>query len=489
MDGQTALAYIRVSVVGNRAARGRFESPDLQRASIDACAHQHGLTVTDEIQDLNRSGGTLTRPGLQKALQAVKHGEADGIMVARSDRASRRALDGLGLIDELARMGSWIIAADGSIDSTTRTGRMATTMNLAMAQSEYERFKEQTAEIHRRAILEKGRHMGPAPFGYQRGPDGRLAIHPEESAVVRVIFEHRADQMGWATLARLLQDQGVRRRDGRVLSALQLRRMVARRVYLGEASHGELCKPDAHPAILEEPLWQAANRAFPAVRSAPSSERRVAESLLRGLLRCSGCRFVLKRQPQPSGKVRWLCRSLAAEKTSSHVCASPARIRQAQSADVEEAVVEAFFDLAAEQGVARSGEEVDVAVLERAVADAEAMLDELSSLDVRRELGAARWAAMVADARKAADEAERELATGRLKARRSVTTDERTLRQAWALMDPGEKATALRSIVQAVMVDPGDAPAVERVHVLPVWVDVDLPRRGSTFDVRPWQPD
>lgn len=487
MDGQTALAYIRVSVVGDRAARGRFESPDLQRAAIDAWCAPQNVSVVDEIQDLNRSGGTLTRPGLQQALGAIRTGQADGIVVARSDRASRRALDGLGLIDELHRMGSWIAAADGSIDSTTRTGRMATTMNLAMAQSEYERYREQSAEVHRRAILEKGRHMGPAPFGYERDSDGRLTIHPEQAAVVRLIFERRSDGAGWAAIARDLQAQGVRRPDGRVLSALQLQRMVARRVYLGEASHGEHVKQGAHPAILDEALWSAAKRAAPAVRAGPNTTRKVPESLLRGLLRCAGCRFVLKRQPQPSGKVRWLCRTLATEKRASHTCTSPALIRQAESSDVERAVVARFFDLAAGRAVEQTTTADDLAALEREATDAEGLLDELSSLDVRRELGAERWSKMVSEARADRDGAQRALATAR--ARSATTTgDVATLRDAWDGMTGDEKAEALRSIVQAVMVVAGDLPAVERVHVLPVWVDVDVPRRGATFDVRPWLP-
>lgn len=57
-----AIAYVRVSEVGNRAARGRFESPDLQRVAIDQWAEARGIRIVEEVHDLNRSGGTLTRP-------------------------------------------------------------------------------------------------------------------------------------------------------------------------------------------------------------------------------------------------------------------------------------------------------------------------------------------------------------------------------------------------------------------------------------------
>jgi DNA invertase Pin-like site-specific DNA recombinase len=63
-----------------------------------------GIEVVDEIRDLNRSGGHLTRPGLEQAMGLVPT-LADGIVVARGDRASRRALDGLGLLDQLEKAG------------------------------------------------------------------------------------------------------------------------------------------------------------------------------------------------------------------------------------------------------------------------------------------------------------------------------------------------------------------------------------------------
>jgi DNA invertase Pin-like site-specific DNA recombinase len=481
--GQRAIAYVRVSVVGDRAARGRFESPDMQRAAIDAWARPRAVQIVREVRDLNRSGGTLTRPGLTDALGLLRDGAADGIVVARSDRASRRTLDGLGLIEDLERGGWWIAAADGTIDTTSRAGRMATTMFFAAAQNEYERYREQSAESHRRAIVERGRHMGPAPLGYARDSDGRLVPHPDLSWVPGHVFARRAAGAGWVTISRELDERGVRTPDGRHVSPHLLRRMVRRRVYVGEARHGEYRTHDAHPPLVTEGMWLAANRAQPAVASAPAVHRVHAESLLRGLLRCAGCRYALKRVPDRGGE-RWVCRTGTSERAATHDCAAPALLSQRAAADVERHVIDWFLHEAAGARGGRT-DDTDTGPLEDAVRAAESTLDELSSLDVRRALGADRWSALVAEARGELDAARGRLADAAAPPHRAVVVAD--LADVWPVMPPDVRGDALRSVIQAVIVHGRAGPIDGRVRVVAVWEPTDLPRRGSrNFTARPW---
>lgn len=483
MDGGRAIAYLRVSVVGDRAARGRLESPDLQLDAIRAWCASRKVEVVEVVRDLNRSGGTLTRPGLEEALRLVKEGAADGIVVARSDRASRRTVDGLGLIDKLDGLGAWIAAADGTIDTTDRVARLATTMMFAMAEHELERYREQSAVIHERAIVEKGRHMGPAPFGYIRDERGRLAPDPEREEVVREVFRRRADGAGWVTLARDLEQRGVRHRNGTRITSSLLRRMVTRRTYVGEAYHGAHVHADAHPPLVDPLLWAAANRVVPAVRSSPSTGRAHPESLLRGLLRCAGCRYALKRLPTRAGKMRWVCRARMTGLSATHDCAEQAVVRASEAEALEALVVERFFALAVGEAVERGEGQADGA---GAVAAAEATLDELSSLELRRELGAKRWARMVADARSQLEQASRTLAREQARAR-TAGADAATLTALWEQAPLASRQEFLRGMIQAVMVT-ADGPLVDRVHVIPAWEPIDVPRKGGDFLARPWRP-
>ncbi|MGO9961360.1 MAG: recombinase family protein [Solirubrobacteraceae bacterium] len=343
MNGRTALAYIRVSVVGDRAKRGRFESPDLQRAAIDAWCQARAIEVVDEIRDLNRSGGHLTRPGLEQAMGLVPT-LADGIVVARGDRASRPALDGLGLLDQLEKAGGWIAGADGTIDTSTRTATMATTMHLAMAESELERYRETSAVAHQCAIVDKGRHMGGTPFGYRRDADKRLVIHEPPSKWVKWIFEQRAGGRGWASMSRELTERGVRQGTGRKLTHHMLRRMVTHRVYLG---HGKDVHPAAHPALIDPVLFEAANRVLPG--APPRRAGRV--NVIGGLPRCAGCSYVLKPLITRAGDYRWLCRTRLAEQSATYECPAPARIRGSEHDALKRLVVDAAKKFAASVGV------------------------------------------------------------------------------------------------------------------------------------------
>jgi site-specific DNA recombinase len=476
MERRKVIAYIRQSV--NRT--GRDDSPQVQREQIRAYANANGWDVVDEYIDINRSAKNLTRPGMVAARRQLADRGAEGIVVARGDRASRKTLDALNLIDELERAEQFIAAADGSIDTSDRMRRMATTMNFAMAQSEWERYREQSAVFHRRAVLEKGRHMGPAAFGYLRDHDGRLTPDPARAKWVRHVFQRRAEGTGWVQISRELAAAKVTQANDRALNPHLLRRMVRHRVYLGEASHGEHVRVDAHPALIDEALWAAARRAAPTVQSSRHDAQAV-EPLLRGLLRCGGCRYVLKRLPTKQGGNRWRCRTITAERSATHECDAPAKLTALEAVQVEQAVVRAFMGLAAGAHAERREDTADVGALERRAADAEALLDELSSLQVRRELGAARWSKLVKEAREDVQVAHRELAAARAHRPAVAGAAVTTLERLWDGMTPTERQDALRSIVQAVMVMTDGT-----IDVVPVWEVAELPRKGALFSPVPW---
>src|SRR5581483_8064225 len=99
MSQQRAIAYLRVSIVGDREVRGTLESPKLQRQAITAWADRNGVEIVGEVEDKNASGLKFTRPGLERALEQATSSNA-GVLVAYGDRYARNTELGLRLLRE-----------------------------------------------------------------------------------------------------------------------------------------------------------------------------------------------------------------------------------------------------------------------------------------------------------------------------------------------------------------------------------------------------
>lgn len=111
---------------------------DAQRATVAGYAERKGLTIVSEYCDEGVSAKSLKgRPAALAALEAVRTGEAAGLLVAKMDRLSRSVVDGAGLM-ERARQEDWTLHfADLDIDTSTPAGEMAA--NIIVSGSQYER--------------------------------------------------------------------------------------------------------------------------------------------------------------------------------------------------------------------------------------------------------------------------------------------------------------------------------------------------------------
>ena len=367
------IGYVRVSRVGGREGES-FISPDVQKEKIAKHADLHGHSVVDVVVELDASGGRDDRPKFQETLERIERGETDGVIVARLDRFVRSVAGAVRALERIKDAQAMLVSVDDGWDTSTAMGKFGLHLSLALGELELDRVKETWAVAQERAIR-RGVHFAPTPpFGYRRGAGGKLEPVAETAKLVGEVFRRRAGGESLTALAGFLNDADVGGPKGSIQwNAGAVKRLLQNRAYVGEAYYGSLAQPEAHPAIATQAEFEAAQWS----RLAPSRLREPEGALLAGLLRCAGCRRAMQRtvaQPSSNGQPGsrdYRCR----RHFTSGTCPSSGAAR----ADaIEDFVVAAFFEALGPKGV-----------LARAVADT-AALDE---------------------ARRLADEAERELTT------------------------------------------------------------------------------
>jgi site-specific DNA recombinase len=281
--------YIRVSRVNGRGGEN-FISPRVQRDKIQTFAKLHGHKVVAWHEDLDEPGSKSSRSGFQAAIERVETGKTDGIAVAKLDRFARSVADAAGAIRRIRDAGGELLSVEDNFDSSTPMGKFAMHMLLALGELELDRIRENWSTAQRLAV-ERGVHVASrAPTGYKRGDGGRLELVKKDAAAVAEAFRRRSGGASLSELAQLFMERKVRGPyDNSYWTVAAVSKLLQNPVYLGEARSGRYRKKDAHPAIVSKKEWQSAQSTH-SLSPLKSSDG----ALLSGLLRCAGCRYVLK---------------------------------------------------------------------------------------------------------------------------------------------------------------------------------------------------
>ena len=122
----------------------------------------------------------------------------------------------------------------------------------------------------------------------------------------------------------------------------------------------------------------------------------------------------------------------------------------------------------------------------RARVDAEHVLDDVSTLKMRKTLGPERWDKLLREASASLEAAKIEETRAQIR--------KRVNRHVWLSdvfdhLSPEEQRGELRTLVRCVMVEAGEGPLADRVHVLPADGPVELPRQGVVSVARRWTPE
>jgi site-specific DNA recombinase len=168
--------------------RDSFEKEIAGWSDIDQpVRHFEDVAVSGDSDFSSRSGG-------RRSLEVVESGLVDVLLIWKIDRISRMgAIGGFEAFKPLIKNKVRVFSIQEpwlkDIDITTPMGEMMLSQMFIVARIERENIIQRVqAGVERRAL----RNIyggGRPPFGYDKSEDGKLVIHPQQTAVVKLIFD------------------------------------------------------------------------------------------------------------------------------------------------------------------------------------------------------------------------------------------------------------------------------------------------------------
>jgi len=203
------------------------------------------------------SGDTIAgRPVFRQVLnKEVPTGQYRGIIINEVSRLGRGDMEDAGRIYKaIVKYSLLIVTPHKTYDPTNRADLRQLRFELFLSREEFELIRER---------LEDGRDhkakQGYAPcylatLGIE-SYRGRIMIVPEEAALVKEIFEMRAERKGYGEIADILNQRGLITKRGTRYHHSTIKRIIANRRYIGKATWRGKEYDSQSPAIVPQDLW------------------------------------------------------------------------------------------------------------------------------------------------------------------------------------------------------------------------------------------
>ena len=189
-------------------------SLEAQHAKIVQYASLYNYEVVDVLTDAGFSGKSLDRPALQQALGILRRTEADGLLVAKLDRLTRRVYHLAQLIEEFFADGKvHLLSVNEQLDTHSAAGRLLVHILASVAEWERETIAERVRDALGH-LKEKGVKLGRSGLGWDHGEgldiEGRKVIEDVESEkkTVARIVELRESGLSLRKIAAQLHREG-----------------------------------------------------------------------------------------------------------------------------------------------------------------------------------------------------------------------------------------------------------------------------------------
>jgi site-specific DNA recombinase len=276
---------------------------DASEAFVSSQRAEGWVLVPDHYDDGGISGATLERPALQRLLRDIEADRVDVVVVYKIDRLSRSLMHFAKLVEVFDANNVTFVSVTQSFNTTTSMGRLTLNILLSFAQFEREVIGERVRD---KIAASRARGMwmgGPVPLGY-RVENRKLLVDEDAAATVRRVFEGFAEIGSATKLLPVLSQEGIVTKTGRPFDKGPIAKLLANRVYLGEAVHKGQSFPGEHDAIVTQALWDRVHAIMQeSPRTRAGRARAETPALLRGRLFGSDGRALSPTHTRKGGRL------------------------------------------------------------------------------------------------------------------------------------------------------------------------------------------
>lgn len=209
------VGYIRVSTSKQRDLGVSLEA---QQRKLKMYAEMYELDLISIEVDVASGKDIIKRPALKRCLAMLDENEADGMLIMKLDRLTRRVKDVCFLVEDYFQ-DKILISVNDQIDTQTPTGILMLNILTTFAQWERQVLSQRTCEAMG-FLKENGVQLGRLPFGYTYAErdderndlddDGRKVIveNRNEQATIHRMMALKKDNLTLQAICDRLADDG-----------------------------------------------------------------------------------------------------------------------------------------------------------------------------------------------------------------------------------------------------------------------------------------
>ena len=310
-----------------------------QVKEAEICIKEQGWTLVDRYIESKSGTTTKGRQEYTRLYEDLLKDKFDIIVIKSQDRLMRNTKDWYLFVDRLVteqkQLYIYIERKFYTADDALITG-----IKAILAEDYSRELSKKINNAHRNRQKSGGKViMNSRVYGFQKLPDKSIALVEEEAAVKRRMYELCAANFGTRTIATILENDGVRKRDGQPFGANDILRIIKNPINKGCAVMGRLhydfdtkktirtssdewyVYEHKVPETVSEELWERANENIRKRRSDKKAEsgadvsgKNAGKYHLSGKIQCGLCGspyYRRIRRRYKTGEIihEWKCRT------------------------------------------------------------------------------------------------------------------------------------------------------------------------------------